>query len=41
MVEMRYHSALLVRSMWVSILALACLLTLGIIGTLAERRRVA
>jgi hypothetical protein len=40
-VEMRYHSALLVRSMWISILALACLLALGIMGTLAERRRAA
>ncbi|HSG49881.1 MAG TPA: YfhO family protein, partial [Longimicrobiales bacterium] len=40
-VEMRYHSALLVRSMWVSILALGCLVALGVLGTLAERRRAA
>lgn len=40
-VEMRYHSTLLIRSLWLSILAVVGLVALGVAGTLAERRRAA
>ncbi|HKJ03379.1 MAG TPA: hypothetical protein VJ997_13020, partial [Longimicrobiales bacterium] len=40
-VEMHYHSALLVRSLWISILALGCLVAMALVGTWAETRRTA
>ena len=40
-VEMHYRSALLVRSLWLSVLAVTSLTALGVWGVLSERRRAA
>ena len=39
-VEMWYRSSNLVTSLWISVLATACLVVMGMLGILAERRRV-